>query len=255
MLGAWCREDRLGRRLVVILQGLPCAWGKCRFCPFAMEQGVRLGEVIERNRGIIREAERLIDGCGAQRVSIFNGSSFYELPYETVSRLRRLTEGRVVDIESRPEYLTLETLEATLEALGAELLVVRVGVEVWDDRLRNDYLGKGISREEIERLSRLRLEARDRGLPVQLVAYVLFGIEGIPEEKVVESVRELNRRFDGVIAVRYHRYADWMPAEAPVSSRLKELLEREALLVDWGEEPDWIIAGRSPGSSKPSRGP
>ena len=254
MLGAWCREDRLGRRLVLILQGLPCAWGRCRFCPFAMEQSVRLGEVIERNREIIERGEALLEECGASRVSVFNGSSFYELPYETVSRLYRLTRGRVVDIESRPEYLTLDTLRATIEALGASMLVVRVGVEVWDDRLRNEYLMKGIGRDEIERVSRLRLEARERGLPVQIYAYVLFGIEGIPEEKVAESLRELNKRFDGVIAVRYHRYADWMPREAPVSDELRSLLEREAILVDWGEEPDWVIGGRAPGSSKPSHG-
>ncbi len=248
MLGAWCREDRLGRRLVLVLRGLPCAWGRCTFCPFALEQSVNVGEVIEANRRIIREARRLAGECKPSRISVFNGSSFYELPVDTLTALRPLTEGRVVDIESRPEYLSLETLASTIRLLGARLLVVRVGVEVWDERLRNEYLRKGISREEVLRVSRLRLEARERGLPVRIYAYLLFGVSGVPEEKVVETLRELNRLFDGVIAVRYHRYHERHPPEAPVSEELARLLEREALLVDWGSGDEWVIAGRKPGS-------
>jgi len=248
LIGAWCRVDRLGRRLVLVLRGLPCAWGRCTFCPFSLEQSVNLGEVIRDNRRVIREALRLLGECRASRVSVFNGSSFYELPYETVAELRPLTEGRVVDIESRPEYLSLGSLRAALQALGARLLVVRVGLEVWDDEIREGLLRKGIPRSEILRVSRLRLEARERGLPVQIYAYVLFGVEGVPEEKVLESLRVFNKLFDGVIAVRYHRYHPRHPAEAPVSKRLAEVLEREAVLVDWGEEPEWTIAGKRPGS-------
>jgi len=247
LLGYWCKSDRLGRRLVLILQGLPCAWGRCRFCPFALEQGVRLSEVIETNRRIIREARNALESCRATRISIFNGSSFYELPVDTLVELRSLTGGKVVDIEARPEYLTLERLRWTLDTLGARMLVVRVGFEVFDEKLRNEYLGKGIPQEELYRVSRLRLEARRRGLPVLVYTYLLFGIEGVPEEEVVRSLREFNKLFDGVIAVRYHRYVESHPREAPVSPRLREVLEREALMIDWGEEEEWIIAGKKGG--------
>ncbi|AEM39656.1 hypothetical protein Pyrfu_1802 [Pyrolobus fumarii 1A] len=234
---------------MLVLQGFPCSWGRCTFCPFGLEQSVNISEVIEKNRGVIREALKLLDSCRPTRVSVFNGSSFYELPVDTLAALRPLTEGRVVDIEVRPEYVTLDTLKWTIEVLGAKMLVVRVGFEVWDEKLRNEYLRKGIPQSEVQRVAQVAREAKLRGLPVKMLVYVLFGIEGVPEEEVIRSVREYNKLFDGVIAVRYHRYHPRHPRETRVSKKLAEFLETNTVLVDWGEEPEWEIAGKKPGIS------
>jgi len=102
------------------------------------------------------------------------------------------------------------------------------------------------------RLSKLRLEARSRGLPVEIWTYLLFGMEGIPEETVAESLRVFRRLFDGVIAVRYRRYLPRHPKPVPVSEWLARLLEEEADLVDWGGD-QWVIAGRKGEEPAPGR--
>lgn len=244
LLGVFKRVDSLGRRLVIVLQGLPCSWGRCSFCPFVLEQSARVGEVIETNRRILEEAYRVAREFNPDRVSVFNGSSFFELPVDTVLRLPPLTRGRVVDVEARSEQVWLEALSSLLKLLEARKLVVRVGFEVWDEKIRNEYLRKGMPQSEVYRLARLREEVRERGLPIEFLVYVLFGIEGVGEEEVRRSVQEFSKLFDGVVCVRYHRYLPGHPREVPISSELRRFLEENCLLVDWGEEEEWTIAGK-----------
>lgn len=239
------RNDRLGSpRLVLVLRGLPCSYGRCRFCPFALEQG-GLRAVLETNEALLREARAVAEEVDPERVSVFNGGSFYELPLAVVQKLAPITRGRVVDVESIPGFVTEESVEATYELLKPRSLVIRVGFEVYDEGLRRK-LGKDFPNSEVRRLSELARELRSRGLDVRVLSYVLFGIEGVPEEKVVESVEELGRLLDGVIAVRYRRYLPHHPREVEVSPRLAKYLEERALYVDWGEGEEWEISGTGP---------
>jgi len=236
LLGVFRQDDSLGKRLVVILKGFPCSWGRCTFCPFALEQSFNLREIIETNRGIVREAVEIAEREGYRRVAVFNGSSFHELLYDTVERLRPLARGRVFEVEERSEYVTRESIDALLQYYFPERLVIRVGFEVFDERIREELLRKGMPNTEVFRLAELRKELRKGGYPVEFLIYVLFGIEHIPEEKVIESVRKFKELFDGVIAVRYKKYLPNHPREVPISRELVEFLNSEADLVDWGGE-------------------
>ena len=243
MLGVFRYRDKLGHRLVVILQGYPCAWGKCTFCPFALEQSTHIARILETNRRIIARALEEMSREPAPRVAVFNGGSFHELPYDTVERLRPLAKGRVFEVEERSEYVSLPMLEALVDYYRPRRLIVRVGFETAFEEIREGVLRKGMPDSEMYRLSKLRLEARERGLPVEIWTYLLFGMEGIPDETVAESLKIFKRLFDGVIAVRYRKYLPRHPEPRPVPEWLARLLEEEADLVDWGEE-QWVIAGR-----------
>lgn len=251
MLGVFRQDDSLGKRLVVILKGFPCSWGRCVFCPFALEQSFNLREVMETNRRIVREAVEIAEREGYKRVAVFNGSSFHELLYDTVEGLRPLVRGRVFEVEERSEYVTRESIGALLHYYSPERLVIRVGFEVFDERIREELLRKGMPNSEVFRLAELRKELREEGYPVEFLIYVLFGIEHIPEEKVVESVREFKKMFDGVIAVRYKRYFPNHPREVPVSRELASFLNAEADLVDWGGE-QWEFPTKTGRNSRSS---
>ncbi len=241
MLGVFKSKDKLGNRLIVILQGLPCSWGKCSFCPFSLEQG-ELAEVLINNRRIINKAKELLKSSNVDRVTIFNGGSFFELPYIVITWLREICKDKIVDIESRPEFITKESLVNVLETLKPKELVVRVGFENYDETIRNIILNKGIPQSEIHRLAKLREEITNYyKLPIKFIAYVLFGIEGVSEESIVMSVKKFNEMFDGVIAIKYKKYLSTHPNEVPVSKDLAEFLEKNTLLVDWGEGDEWQI--------------
>ncbi len=241
MIGVLKVSDRLGKRLVVILKGFPCSWGKCTFCPFALEQSVNIRDVMETNRKVIQEALEILAKEDFRRVAVFNGSSFHELPLDSVLRLVPVAEGRVFEVEERPEFVTAKSIKSLLNLYRPEKLIVRVGFEVLSEEIRQSLLRKGIPNSEVERLSELRSRLRGEGLPVEIWVYVLFGIEGVPEDEVRRSVVEFKKLFDGVIAIKYHKYLPGHLNEAPVSKDLAEFLESNADLVDWGGE-QWEIS-------------
>ncbi|MCE4624419.1 MAG: hypothetical protein F7C35_00955 [Desulfurococcales archaeon] len=243
MLGVFRYKDRLGDRLVLILRGYPCSWGKCTFCPFALEQSTNISRIMDDNRRIISQALEILGRESIRRVAVFNGGSFHELPYDTVEALRPIAMGRMFEVEERSEFVTLAGLEALVYYYRPEKLIVRVGFETADERIREEVLRKGMPDKEMYRLSRLRLEARERGLPVEIWTYLLFGMEGIPDESVAESLKKFRELFDGVIAVRYKKYLPHHPRPKPVPEWLAQLLEEEADLVDWGGD-QWVIGQR-----------
>ena len=243
MIGVFEVKDKLGERLILILKGYPCSWGKCIFCPFAIEQSTNIKEILEVNRGVVGKALKIVEARGYSRVAIFNGSSFHELPFDTAERLAPIAKGRILEVEERPEYVTENSVMFLYRSYSPAKLIIRVGFEVFDERLRNDYLRKGIPNSEVWRLSNLRDTLRRNGVPAEIWSYVLFGIEGLPEEAVAESIKKFRELFDGVIAVKYHKYLPNHPGEVPVSEGLRKILEGMADLVDWGVD-EWVIAGK-----------
>ncbi|MCE4606836.1 MAG: hypothetical protein F7B59_05850 [Desulfurococcales archaeon] len=240
MIGVFREQDELGRRLIVILRGFPCSYGKCTFCPFAIEQSLHTSKVIFDNREIINNAVREKEEYRPDRIAVFNGGSFHELPYDTVERLKPLAKNTVFEVEERSEFITLESIRNLLDYYKPEHLVIRVGFETFREDIREKTLNKGMPDSELKRVIQVRIEAQSRGWPVSIWSYLLFGMKGISEESVAESLRAFKKVFDGVIAVRYKKYLPNHPEPVPVSKELRELLNREADLVDWGGE-QWMI--------------
>lgn len=239
MLGAFLKSDRLGNpRLTLILQGSPCSYGKCRFCPFAIEQSMSVKKIIETNRKIIEQAVKLVEKEDKQpeRISIFNGGSFTELPMDTVIRLAPLSRGRAVDVELIPTLIDAHTVSSIKKMLDASILYVRTGFEVYDEKARFS-LGKEFPNTLLFRIASHLEEFHKMG--VRVLSYVLFGIDGIDEEKVRESVRKLGELLDGVICIRYRRYGPQMPREVDVSGELSRFLSEKCLLVDWTDNSEW----------------
>jgi len=240
MIGVFPIHDKLGKRLILVLKGLPCSWNKCTFCPFFLEQG-SLPQVLKVNSELIEQAIKILSREDYERITIFNGGSFYELPINTVIKLSKITNSRVVDIETRPEFIDYDTITKTLEILKPKRLVIRIGFEVIDDEVRNKILNKGIPQQEVYRIAGLRKKLQKDKLPVEIISYVLFGMKGISEELVKRSVQEFNELFDGVIAIRYRKYLAHHPEEVEISKDLIEFLKKNTLLIDWSEQEFWEV--------------
>jgi len=228
------------RRAIVILKNFRCRWGKCVFCPFHLESGTEVSDVLETNAKILELLEKAVHSFDIEWISIFNGGSFFELPLDVVLRLARFTRNRVVDIETRPEYISTESILALLHILQPRILRVRIGFEVWDEKIRNGVLRKGIPQSEVYRVAEVRRQLRYvLGDSVRFLVYVLFGIEGVDEEEVKCSVIRFSELFDGVIAVKYRKVLPHHPREVSVSSDLLSFLRERCMDVDVDEDREW----------------
>ncbi|MCE4614365.1 MAG: hypothetical protein F7B60_02375 [Desulfurococcales archaeon] len=243
MIGVFRENDKLGKRLIIILRGFPCSYGKCTFCPFIVEQSLNTNKVVFENREIISQALKEKEEYKPERIAVFNGGSFHELPYDTIEKLAPLAKDMVFEIEERSEFITLESVKALLDYYHPDLLVMRIGFETFLEDIREGVLNKGMPDSELKRVVQVRIEAQNKGWPIEIWSYLLFGMKGIPEESVSESLRAFKKIFDGVIAVRYRKYLPNHPEPTPISDKLRELLNKEADLVDWGGE-EWMIGER-----------
>lgn len=239
MIGAVYEKER--KKIVAILKNYPCSWNRCVFCCFSEEAARDLNDLMDTNKKILNKMEKITRENEVRRISIFNGGSFFELPLNIVLELAGIGNPKVFDIETRPEFLTKESTIHLFNILSPSNLVIRIGFETASERIRNDILNKGISNEELERIVELRKEIKKTHGDIDFIAYVLFGIDETNEEEVIESVKFFKRLFDGVIAIKYRRYHDWMPPEIAVSQELMSFLKNNCLDVDMTESEIWEI--------------
>lgn len=231
------------KRIIAILKGPVCSWNRCTFCCFYEEAAKDLGDLIQTAKDILLKIKELMREKPVDRLSFFNGGSFFELPFSVVSDLSQVTKQKSVEIESRPEFLELESIYHLYKILDPRRLVIRVGFESIDDKIRNSFLMKRISDGEVRRIVELRdCMKNEFDGEVDFIAYVLFGLNGIDDKSIMASVKEFNKHLDGVIAVKYRMYHEWMPEEIGVSQSLLEFLIENCLDVDMAESDIWRIS-------------
>jgi radical SAM enzyme (TIGR01210 family) len=99
------------------------------------------------------------------RAQVFGGRLFQEEP-------------EVVSIETRAPQITRRKLEEMQKYLGSSTLNLEFGVEVGDEWIRNHWIGKGVTNNQIERAVAL---AHEYGMKVN--PDVIIGIPGLTEEQ------------------------------------------------------------------------
>ena len=144
----WRSQDLLDGRpaqsLTMILRTVGCRWNRCTMCGYAAEGAPAASQ------DLIRQFERAI-GRSSPEVSvikIYTSGSFLdpdEMPVqardEILERLQALGISRLV-IESRPEYITSQSVEACLSHLPTEFAI---GLESSNDLIREKVIRKGFS--------------------------------------------------------------------------------------------------------------
>jgi uncharacterized Fe-S cluster-containing MiaB family protein len=242
MLGVWYNGE--DHRLTVILKGFRCSWDKCIFCCFSKEAAVSYKDLVETDLEILRQAKEIAKKRKIKELVLFNGSSFFELPYQVVLFLSELTDNCNLAVETRPEFLKEKTVLKTLQYLNPNILTFRIGIESASQKIRA-YLRKGIDDKQIGKIINLREKIRTKTSDrVRFVAYILFGVEGITEASVKRSVEFFRKHLDGVIAIRYKKYEVNMPRETKPSLNLLKYLEENCEEVDMTESEAWEITDR-----------
>ncbi len=239
MIGLW--YDKKFKKLTLVLKSFKCSWNKCIFCNFADESANSYNELRRINLKILEKATRIDYDERIDELVIFNGGSFFELPFDIIIKISELTTNKIMNIETRPNFITEESILMTLRLLDPKKLIIRIGFESFFSEIR-DILNKNITQKEILRIIQLRKSFKDKN--VIFVAYVLFGMDKIGEKSVETSVTEFNKIFDGVIAIKYRKYKNHMPKSISPSKKLLNFLKNSCLDLDMAEDELWKIRAR-----------
>ena len=83
------RITNKNQREIVLLQGRPCAWGKCRFCDYIDDNSRDREAMLALNRRVL---SRVTGEFGV--LEVINSGSCFELPRETLEEIRRILRDK-----------------------------------------------------------------------------------------------------------------------------------------------------------------
>jgi radical SAM enzyme (TIGR01210 family) len=172
----------------LILQCPPCGWGKCVFCGYS---GECITTVQPSTDAFLKQLNYYLDKYDTKRyIEIYNSGSFLDnrqiSPKSRVAIFRHLAKKKIkgITIESRPEYITKEKIEALMQEFKGELTVA-MGLEVADDSVLK-MLNKGFTLKDIEK-AYLILD----GMGIFSRVYILVGPPFVkdPKTSALKSVK------------------------------------------------------------------
>src|SRR5262245_13256795 len=148
------RYSRITHKLpreIVLLRGLPCVWSRCTLCDYINDNTTDMNEI----RRVADEELRKITGEFG-RLEVINSGSIQELPLEIRERIRDLIAARGIREFICESYWSYrKTFDETRAFFGVPTRI-KIGIETFDDRLRNEVLNKSMhfrSPEEVAQLT------------------------------------------------------------------------------------------------------
>ena len=195
------RYDSLSQETVLnatlLLPGKGCSWVKesgagCTMCGFknvlssiGIDREFRDEEILR----LFNLGMNALEKKHLQILNIYNGGSFLNddeisrnVQTEIIKRMRHHDSIGTVFIESRPEFIVVEKLKKLISLLAPKSLKIGIGLEAVTDRIRNDYVNKGITRDAYEKAVRL---AKTAG--VRILTYVLIKPLYLAEKEAIEE--------------------------------------------------------------------
>ncbi len=153
----WKSKDLLDGRsvgsLTVILRTVGCRWNRCTMCGYASEGAPATAEdlLIQFDQALRRLSP------DDQIIKIYTSGSFLdprEVPEATRNRILDILKDRGIErfvLESRPEHITPERVEACLSRLETEFAI---GLETSNDLIRENIIRKGFTFQDFITASR-----------------------------------------------------------------------------------------------------
>jgi len=190
-------------RLVLLLPGKGCEWarktGGCTMCAFG-KKAEEVGKNFSGNDlfALYKIAAGLTENEQPLNLTIYNGGSFLNDNEILPQTQLRICEGvknhfsfKKLLIESRVEFITDQKIKALKNELKDKTLIIGIGLESQDDKIRNDYIKKGLDKKDYEGAIKLLKEKE-----VRVLTYVfLKPIYLTEKEAIEETIRTIEYAF------------------------------------------------------------
>ncbi len=153
------QESYEGVILFIIFRTPPCRHSACTFCPLPQSSTLRhveFWEYCEQIDAVFRDpvvkvrAHEIVKVIVSNQGSILDEETFptLALSYLVIKLERRIPNLKTLCLETRPEYvddIELEMLKRAMQEIDTDTNIeIAIGLEAFDDHLRNDILKKGL---------------------------------------------------------------------------------------------------------------
>lgn len=126
-------------REIVLLKGRPCIWSRCTFCDYIDDNTTDDAEIE-------RVAEEVLPQVTGRfgRLEVINSGSIQELTEPVRERIRdTIHQTGITELICESYWAYRKQLTAVREFFGIPTRI-KIGVETFDDHLRNDVLNKAM---------------------------------------------------------------------------------------------------------------
>lgn len=174
------------KREIVLLKARPCIWSKCRFCDYIEDNSTCDQEMIKINQEVLKKVTGKY-----QVLEVIDSASIFELPKETLQQIKQIIkEKKIHTLYFESHYLYKNKVQEMRDYFGVNV-IVKIGIESFDDHFRNDVLNKNVHYTSIEELK------ENFDSPCLMV-----GIKGQTKEMIDQDMEILQKYFDyGTISV------------------------------------------------------
>ena len=178
--------------LTVIFKSAGCRWGKaggCTMCGYVYDCASEPPS-LEDYRAQLAKAMRKAEKFSELMVKIFTSGSFLDehevLPEARDEILKTLADDpRVIKVlvETRPNYVTEENVQACISILKDKPFELAFGLETSSDKIRRDSINKGFTFQDFVRAAEI---AKKYGVTIK--AYLMLKPLFLSEKQAMEDI-------------------------------------------------------------------
>jgi len=208
--------------LTVIFTTAGCAWNQCLMCGYRHERFASTEAGPEQERHLLSQLAWVQEHYPTrdyQMVKIFTSGSFFdvrEIPPVVMEKIAAAYRGKLVIAETRPEFVTDETITPFLEEIDNGSwdtpLYCAMGLETSDDRIREKCIRKGFLYKDFMGAAR-RAHTLGAGVKAYLLLKPLFLTEQEGIDDMKSSINDVSRHTDLVsmnpCTVQGHTELEW----------------------------------------------
>ena len=168
------------KREIVLLKARPCAWSKCSFCDYIEDNTTCIKEMLKINNETL---DKVTGKYGV--LEVIDSASIFELPKETLERIKEIIETKNIHtlfVESH--WIYHQKIQSIRDYFKIKV-IVKSGVETFDEDFRNRVLNKNVTFKTIEEFKQYYDSP-----------CIMVGIKGQTKEMIEHDIEILEQYFN-----------------------------------------------------------
>ncbi|AIT09778.1 radical SAM protein [Candidatus Francisella endociliophora] len=138
------------KREIVLLKSRPCAYGKCTFCDYILDNSKDIDEINAINFEVLK---KITGEFGI--LEIINSGNIFELPQATKNRIKEVVKEKNIQLLFVEAHWMYKDHLHKIKDLFETEIFIKTGLESFDTNFREKVLNKGFYHDSPDQLSQL----------------------------------------------------------------------------------------------------
>ncbi|GAB4224257.1 MAG: hypothetical protein Kow0076_6890 [Francisella sp.] len=168
------------KREIVLLKSRPCAYGKCTFCDYILDNSKNTDEINSINFEVL---SNVTGEFGI--LEVINSGNVFELPAKTKSYIKEIIKQKNIKLLFVEAHWMYKDHLHKIKDIFETNIFIKTGLESFDNNFREKILNKGFYYKSLEELSQLFDSV-----------CLLIGVKGQTKEMIKKDIELAKRYFN-----------------------------------------------------------